>query len=93
MTGPATSRSPAQIRHNSHVATTDLTITEAATLLQPPIPPARLRQIITALQWQPTGHRRTGHPGHPHPTYPAHRIMDLHAALLPYIGVGQLLCA
>jgi hypothetical protein len=64
-----------------------LTLAEAAQVLEPPISERQLRQIITALGWQPTGSRRNGRPGHPHPTYPAARLMKLHAALAPFVGV------
>jgi hypothetical protein len=63
-----------------------LTLSEAASVLEPAITEHQLRAIITALRWQPDGHRHTGRPGHPHPVYDAARIMRLHAALLPFIG-------
>jgi hypothetical protein len=62
-----------------------LTLSEAATILEPPIPEKHLRQIVTILGWQPTGWRRTGKPGHPHPEYSWADITRLHAALVPHL--------
>lgn len=61
-----------------------LTLSEASTILDPPMTEQQLRQIITALRWQPSGWRRTGKPGHPAPTYPSVDLMALHAALVPF---------
>jgi hypothetical protein len=63
-------------------ASVTLTLTEAAEVLDPPLP--RLRLIVRALGWEPDGYRHTGHAGRPMPTYRAERIMALHAALLPF---------
>jgi hypothetical protein len=61
-----------------------LTLAEAATVLNPPLTEQQLRRIITALGWQPEDWRRTGRPGHPAPCYNATRLMQLHAALVPF---------
>jgi hypothetical protein len=63
----------------------DLTLTEAATILSPPITERQLRAIITALRIQPAGRRLNGQRGKPHVTYPAATIMRLHAALMPWL--------
>ena len=70
-----------------------LTLAEAAAILDPPMTERQLRAIITALAWQPDGHRRTGRIGHPWPAYDATRLMQLHAALVPFIHKQGLLCA
>jgi hypothetical protein len=61
-----------------------LTLAEAAAVLEPPMAEQQLRQIVTALGWQPDAWRRTGRPGHPAPMYHAERLMRLHAALAPF---------
>jgi hypothetical protein len=66
-----------------------LTLAEAAAILNPPVTERQLRQIITALGWQPAGHRRTGRPGHPHPTYDAAQLLKLHLALMPFLPIGR----
>ena len=65
---------------------TDLTLTEAASILQPPITEPQLRAIIRALRIQPAGSRRNGHPGKPHATYTWTEISQLHHALTPWLG-------
>lgn len=62
-----------------------LTLAEAAAVLEPTITEQQLRQIITALGWQPSGHRRTGRRGHPFPEYDATDLLNLHAALVPFL--------
>lgn len=62
-----------------------LTLTEAAQVLDPAMTERQLRQIITALRWQPDGWRRRATPGHPFPTYDAEQILRLHAALVPFL--------
>jgi hypothetical protein len=61
------------------------TLSEASSILNPPMTETQLRTIITALRWQPEGWRQTGRVGHPYPTYPAEEILRLHAALLPWL--------
>lgn len=63
-----------------------LTLAEAAVVLEPPIAEPQLRQIVTALGWQPSGHRHTGRAGRPAPEYDATRLLQLHAAIVPFIG-------
>jgi hypothetical protein len=63
-----------------------LTLAEAATILDPPLTEAQLREIVHALRWKPAGHRHTGKRGHPTATYPAQDILGLHAALVPFFG-------
>jgi hypothetical protein len=70
-----------------------LTLAEAAAILDPPMTERQLRAIITALGWPAAGHRRTGRIGHPFPAYDATRILQLHAALVPFIHKQGLLCA
>jgi hypothetical protein len=62
-----------------------LTLAEASAVLQPPMPEAQLAAIIRALRWQPAGWRQNGRPGHPVATYDAAQIMQLHAALIPFL--------
>jgi hypothetical protein len=66
---------------------TSLTFTlgEASQVLDPPVSERQLRQIVTALGWKPDGWRRTGHRGHPFPTYDATELLRLHAALVPFL--------
>ena len=64
--------------------TVTLTLTEAAEILDPPLPARQLRLIVRALGWQPDGVRHTGRAGRPMPAYNADRILALHAALLPF---------
>lgn len=63
-----------------------LTLAEAATVLDPPVSERQLRAIITALGWQPEGARRTGRAGRPAPAYDATRLLQLHAAIVPFIA-------
>ena len=62
------------------------TLSEAAQVLNPPLSERQLRAIVSALGWQPDGHRHTGRRGHPHPTYNVTRVLELHAALVPFMG-------
>ena len=64
-----------------------LTLSEAATLLNPPMTERQLRQIVTALGWQPAGWRHTGRQGHPTATYPWADITALHQVLVPWLGM------
>jgi len=61
------------------------TLREAAQVLNPPVTEHQLRQIVTALGWKPDGHRHTGRRGHPCATYNAATLLQLHAALAPFI--------
>jgi len=61
-----------------------LTISEAAAIFEPPIPAAVLQGVVAALGWQPDEHRRTGRAGRPSNAYNATRLMQLHAALVPF---------
>lgn len=62
-----------------------LTLAEAAQVLDPPVTEKQLRDIISALRWEPAGWRHNGRPGHPTATFPAARLMKLHAALAPFL--------
>ena len=64
-----------------------LTIAEAVTILEPRITERQLRAIIQALAIPPTKWRYTGRRGHPTATYNAITLMQLHAALTPWLGV------
>ncbi len=68
-----------------------LTLAEAAMVLDPPMTEPQLRQIVRALGWQPSAHRRTGKRGHPLAAYDATEILRLHAALLPFLRLNRLL--
>ena len=62
-----------------------LTLDEAAQVLQPPVAARQLRAVVHALGMQPAGTRRNGRRGRPVPTYDAAQILQLHAALLPFL--------
>lgn len=61
------------------------TIEEACQILDPPLTPRQLREIIRAVGLEPTGRRRTGRRGHPHATYDAQQILKLHEVLAPFL--------
>jgi hypothetical protein len=61
------------------------TLAEAATVLDPPMTEDQLRAIIGALRIPSAGPRYTGRAGRPHPTYEAATLMQLHAALRPWL--------
>lgn len=63
-----------------------VTLAEAASLLNPPVTTKQLRAFVTALHIQATGNRHTGHAGHPYPIYPWAELSALHAALTPWLG-------
>jgi hypothetical protein len=63
-----------------------LTLAEAAMVLDPPMTEQQLRAIVTALGWQPDSHRHTGRAGRPMAAYDATRLLQLHAALAPFLG-------
>ena len=69
------------------------TLAEAAQILDPPMTEAQLRAIITALGWQPDSHRRTGRAGRPIACYNATRMMQLHAAVAPFLANNLVKCA
>ena len=66
-----------------------LTIPEACEIFTPHITERQLRAIITALHWQPCGHRHTGAIGHPHPLYDATDLIRLHAGVAPWLGKAE----
>ena len=74
-------------------AAVTLTLSEAAAVLNPPISEAQLRSIVSALRWQPDGHRYTGRAGRPAPCYDAAQVMRLHAALVPFLADNVVQCA
>ncbi len=61
------------------------TVEEACQVLDPPMRPGQLRQILAALRIEPAGNRYTGRAGRPHATWDAATIMALHAALAPWL--------
>jgi hypothetical protein len=63
-----------------------LTLAEAAMVLDPPIGEQQLRAIVTALGWHADGYRRTGRSGRPADCFDATRLLELHAAIVPFIG-------
>jgi len=63
-----------------------LTLSEAAAVLNPPVTEQQLRQIVSALGWKPAGNRHTGKRGRPWPVYDAARLLELHAALVPFLA-------
>ena len=64
------------------------TLAEAATILDPPMTERQLRQIVSALGWEPDGHRYTGCSGRPVATYRAERILKLHGVLVSFLEVS-----
>jgi 2-keto-3-deoxy-L-rhamnonate aldolase RhmA len=71
--------------HHEFVQAVTLTLTEATTLLNPPITTNQLQHLIRALHWQPAGWRQTGRKGHPQATYNWADICALHTALVPFL--------
>ena len=67
-------------------ASVTLTLAEASQILSPPLSEAQLRAIVRALHWEPAGRRHTGRAGKPAAAYDAARLMQLHAALIPFAG-------
>jgi hypothetical protein len=67
------------------VETVALTLAEASQVLDPPMTEQQLRAIVTALGWKPAGNRHTGRRGRPWPVYEATEILQLHAALVPFL--------
>jgi hypothetical protein len=63
-----------------------LTLAEASSVLTPAMTEQQLRAIVTALGWQPDSHRHTGRAGRPIAAYDATRLLQLHAALAPFLG-------
>ena len=87
LTGGASRPGPWLITcHHGYVpGTPSLTITEALSLLDPPITEAQLRHAIAAAGLKPCGSRPTGQPGRPHPTYSWPELVALHGALSPWL--------
>jgi hypothetical protein len=56
-----------------------LTLTEAATLLDPPMTKRQLRRAITQAGLQPSGSRYTGRAGRPELRYDATALLRIHA--------------
>jgi hypothetical protein len=63
-----------------------LTLAEASQVLDPPMSEQQLRAIVTALGWLPHGVRHTGRAGRPTAAYDATRLLQLHAALAPFLS-------
>ena len=67
----------------------DFTIEEACRVLDPPMTPRQLRDVIRTASLKPVGHRiagrGSGQRGRPHATYDSAQIMQLHAALTPWL--------
>ena len=63
------------------------TLAEAVEVLDPHMTEQQLRAIVTALGWQPDSHRHTGRAGRPTAAYDATRLMQLHAAVAPFIEI------
>ena len=62
-----------------------LTLAEAAAVLDPAMTEQQLQAIVRALGWQPDGHRHTGRAGRPAARYDATRLLQLHAAISPFL--------
>jgi hypothetical protein len=73
-------------------AAVTLTIAEAAAVLDPPMTEDQLRAIVTALGWKPHGARHTGRAGRPTAAYDATRLMQMHAAIAPFIDINVVKC-
>ena len=61
-----------------------LTINEAAAIFEPPMRADVLHAIVAALGWKPDERRHTGRSGRPCNAYNATRLLQLHAALIPF---------
>lgn len=66
-----------------------LTLTEAASVLEPPITEHQLRIIIRALAIQPVGNRYSGQAGRPQATYDATELTRLAGALAPWLETSD----
>jgi hypothetical protein len=64
-----------------------LTLTELASVLDPPVTATQLQHLVTALGIKQAGHRRNGHRGRPAATYDAETVMRLHGAVAPWLAV------
>lgn len=64
-----------------------LTLAEAAMVLDPPLSEQQLRAMVTALGWQPHSQRHTGRAGRPVAAYDATRLLELHAAMVPFLDI------
>jgi len=63
-----------------------LTLAEATTILRPYIGEPELHAIIKALGIKPAGGRKLGRKGRPVRTYDYTTLLQLHAALVPFIS-------
>jgi hypothetical protein len=66
------------------------TLAEAVTLIDPPMTETQLRNIIRALGWKPHAWRQPPGRGHPTALYNAADLMQLHAALVPFLRPAVL---
>jgi hypothetical protein len=64
-----------------------LTLAEFAAWASPRISAAALGQIVRALEIPPDGTRRSTQAGRPAPTWPAGKLMALHADLAAWLPV------
>jgi hypothetical protein len=68
-----------------------LTLADAAAVLEPPMAERQLHAIVVdGLRWKPDELRHTGHPGRPRNAYNATRLMQLHAALVPFTTIDVI---
>jgi hypothetical protein len=70
-----------------------LTLTEAASILDPPMSEHQLRIIIRALNHpalRPVGRRRNGHAGRPAATYDSTKLHQLHGDLASWLEPQRL---
>jgi hypothetical protein len=75
----------------SRILPVTLTLAEAATVLEPPMTERQLHAIVVdGLLWQPGGLRHTGRSGRPRNAYNATRLMQLHAALVPFTTIDVI---
>jgi hypothetical protein len=66
-------------------AEVDLTIDDAVSFLHPPITRQQLAGLIATLSIQPIGKRWRPTRGRPALTYDASELMELHAAVVPWL--------
>lgn len=64
-----------------------VTLSEAASILDPPMTETQIRAIINALGWPPAGTSPNGRRGRPQHTYPWADITALHALLAPWLQI------
>lgn len=71
------------------MGTAGLTMRELADLLDPPVTVDQVFHMVRAASLEPCGYRRTGRQGRPTALYDARVVMEIHAALVPFMLNGH----